>query len=533
MTLAPADWRSLDEYSKQRLLARRRAEAILQGKHEQMVAEGLIKIDATPSAMARRLIGERWHQRAYHDVLDRMALDLRDGVVDMATLSIAPQVGKSTWVNWFVFWWQTIHPQDPIIRMSYAAELATTHARSVQQFMNDYGSEFGLLPKRGAQAQHNWETITGAGLRSGGMLTGVSGYPAALMILDDPLSGRAQAESKIIRERVWNEYSGSLVSRMRPGSPLLVVATRWHEDDPTARLHKLHGLESEGGRVRHINLAPFAEDNDPLGRAPGEPLPHPWIDPDDLDGARRHWEDKRRSSTLRDWFSLYMGDPKPAEGALLTEAQVKAATWMGELPQFVKTGVAIDQSGGGRDVAGVIGGGVTKDGVVIWTHDRSAAMKSEQWAREACLLAHEIDANVIIFEHNYGGDQSRLIIRTTWESLQRDGEIPDDKPCPRIEAVHAKKGKRVRAEPIAAQITFGKVMFWALKVLDLASEWQTWQEDSTESPGRIDASSYLAYKWIKVPGAESVVSSIADKPNLPTGKSKTAGRQIVRARPGL
>lgn len=528
---ADCEWRTWDERSKQKLAARLRAQLIAQGKAATFCD------DATPSAMAKRLIGERWNHRAYHDVLDQLAVDMLNGDLDRGTISMPPQTGKSTWVNWFVLWWQAKRPTEPIIRMSYAASLAVTLARSVQDNLETYGGQFGLVPKARDWKQDAWETVTGAALRSGGMLTGVSGHPAALLIIDDPFAGRAWADSKVIRDKTYNEYSGSLISRLRPKSPILVVCTRWHEDDIVARVTKNEGVEREGGRWREINLPALAtSEHDPLGRKIGDPLPHPWIDPDDTEAQLKHWLERKRISTLRDWFSLYQGDPKPVEGALLTEDQVKAATWMGEeLPPFVRTGVAIDPSGGGRDVAGVIGGGVTRDGRVIWTHDRSKRMKSEEWSVAACELAHEIDANVMVYEHNYGGDQAELILRTVWKQLSEQSVADGNEdwgPCPAIEAVHAKKGKRVRAEPIAAQVTFGMIYFWALKVLDLGSEWQTWQEDSSESPGRIDAACYLAYKWLKIPGSEVMYSSIASQPSNPLRKSPTASTQIQRARPG-
>jgi hypothetical protein len=525
------DWRHWDEPSKKRLAQRLKAELIMQGKVETYCT------DPTPSAMAQRLIGDRWRHRSYHDVLDQLAVDMLNGDLDRATISMPPQVGKSTWVNWFVIWWQARHPAQPIIRMSYAASLAVTLARSVQDVIETYGPDLGLIPKPRAWQQDAWETLTGAALRSGGMLTGVSGHPAALLLIDDPFAGRATADSKIIRERTYNEYSGSLLSRLRPGSPVLITCTRWHEDDLVARVVEKEGREDKGGRWRVINLPAFAtEDDDPLGRNIGDPLPHPWIEPGDVEGMRKHWEEKRRTSTLRDWFSLYMGDPKPVEGALLKEDQVKAATYDVEFPEFVRTGVSVDPNGGGRDTAGVIGGGQLADGRVVWTHDLSGNMGSDGWSTAACELAHEIDANVIVYEHNYGGDQAKLIFRTVWKQLSDEaverGE-EDWGPCPRIEAVHAKKGKRVRAEPIAAQVIFGKVLFWGLQVLNLGSSWQTWQEDSNESPGDIDASCYLAYKWLKIPGAEAVVSNIADKPRTPAGRTKQAQRTFTRAGPGI
>lgn len=517
----PNEWRIWDEPSKKRLAARLRAEAIISGSAEHFCTH------ETPSAMARHYLGERWHHRNYHDVLDQLALDMDAGDCQRATESQPSQTGKSTWVNWFVIWWMARHPRDPIIRMSYAADLATSHGMVVRRWVEDHGGTYGLLPTRGTWAQNNWTTRTGAGLRSGGMLTGVSGYPAAMMIIDDMYAGRAEADSKTIRDRTYAEYSGSLLTRLRPDAPLLIVNTRWHEKDINAEVVKLEGNERDGGRWRVLNFAALAREDDPLGRRVGEPLQHPWIDPDDAQRALEHWQEKRRTSTLRDWNSIYQGDPQPAEGALLNSDQVAAGTIF-ELPEAVKTGVAIDPSGGGRDEAGIIGGQLDASGIVTWTHDRSGRMPSEQWARTGCLLAHEIEANEIIVERNFGGDSAKLILRTTWQVLIDEGLV--EGPCPRIVEVHAKKGKRVRAEPIAAQVILGKVKFHALAVLDVASEWQTWQEESSESPGRIDASCYLAYRWLKIPGSESMVSTIASNqtPKTPTGQGELAQIRVAR-----
>lgn len=521
----PNDWRSWDEPSKARLIARLKAEAIEQGR-----AEHFCEFE-TPSQMARHYLGDRWHQRNYHNVLDQLALDLDAGVIDRATLSQPPQTGKSTGVNWLLKWWAARHPTHPMIRMSYAAELATSHSRVVQQFVEDHGGDFGLLPRRGSWAQNNWITRTGAGVRSGGMLTGVAGFPAALLVIDDPFAGRAHADSKLIRDKTYDEYSGSLLTRLRPGSPLLIINTRWHEDDINARVIKLEGRESEGGRWREINLAALAREDDYLGRSEGEPLQHPWIEVGDVEGARKHWEDKRATVTLRDWHSQYQGDPKPVEGALLSEAQVTAATHIGELPEAVKTGVAVDPSGGGRDTFGIVGGMVDAEGIVYWTHDLTERMSSEKGWRAVCLLAYELEANDVVVEHNYGGDTGKLLFRTTWAALQNEGEIPTDAVPPRVTEIHAKKGKRVRAEPIAAQVQLGRIKFWGLKVLKVSGEWVTWQEDSKESPGRIDASSYLAYRWLKIPGVETIISTIASEAMPKQGTGKGALTQVRVTRP--
>lgn len=527
MSASELPYRHLEPAAKTQLKTRMLAELINQGRHDELVREGLIRLDPTPSALARRMIGDRWRHRRYHDVLDRMAVDMLTGECDRGIVEQPPQTGKTTWVVWFVLWWMTHHPQDPAILMSYAAQLAATRGRMIRTFVEDHGGQFGLIKDRRQAARNNWLTTTGAGLITGGMQTGVSGNPAAMMVIDDAFGGREDADSRAVRESVINEYSGSLLARLRPKAPLLIVNTRWHDLDLVGYVLKEEGRDTEGGRWRFNSLPALARvDGDVIGRRRGDPLPHPWIDETDTEAARKHWQDKKRTSTMRDWNSLYQCDPQPPEGALLTEDQIRAGRCLGELPEFVKTVVAIDPSGGGRDNAGIVAGGKDWSGRVIWTHDRSGHMGVDEWPETACLLAHEVRANEIVYEQNYGRDLVQRVIRTAWNELLARGSV--DGPCPRLVPVNAKTGKRLRAEPVAQLVTTGGVQFSGIRLLDLENTWATWQEDSHESPGDLDASVYVAYRLCAVPGAETHVSTATGQPKEPTGRSKVAAARISR-----
>lgn len=157
--------------------------------------------------------------------------------------------------------------------------------------------------------------------------------------------------------------------------------------------------------------------------------------------------------------------------------------------------VSIDPSGGGRDTAGIIGGFLGADNRVWITHDQSAAMSSAEWSRRACMLAHETNAAVIYVEWNFGRDMCTLAIGTAWKALQDEGRIPKGKLMPMIDAVHAKQGKLLRAEPIAQQMVEDRVRLRGM-MTDLENEWATWMPTDSDSPGRIDASCVLVYGLI-------------------------------------
>jgi hypothetical protein len=490
------------------------------------VGEALGDADS-PGELAVRL-DARQVQRGHLELIDRAYTDLHAGVVDRVLISTPPQVGKTQRTVWAAFWWLTWHPWDKIILASYGAALAANRGRMVRELIKQHGADYGLVLDPMQQASNDWALTCGGAMRTGGLASGITGNPADIVIIDDPHKNRAESDSKELREKVWDNYSSSLLSRMSPGAPMILVQTRWHPDDLAGRVLEEEGREEEGGRWRVVELPAIAtSEEDPLGRSIGEPLPHPKIDEDDVDAAAAHWADKKRTSTIRDWAALYQCDPQPAEGALLTIDQVKAARHRGDLPAAKFVAVGIDPSGGGRDTAGIVAGIRGVDDRLYWTNDRSARMSSDVWSKEACLLAHEIGADRFVVENNFGADQAKLVMRTAWEALQRSGDIPADAMCPRIVMVHAKRGKFLRAEPVSQQVLVDNVKFAGI-LPELERQWTTWQNGSPESPGALDAAVYVAYNLIRIPGSETVVSTVVDKPKESTGKSRTAARRIQR-----
>lgn len=428
------------------------------------------------------------------------------GVGDRLMVNTPPRVGKTrTAVEWFAFWWLCKHPTDRIIIGCYGDELAARAGGHIRRLVERYGSAYGLVLERGSAAKKDWELTTGGGVRSVGVGSGVTGHDGDLIIIDDPTKSRQEAESVARRDAIWDWWSADIGTRAMPNTKFLIVQTPWHPDDLRARVVQMEGNVETGGRWRVVVMAALAEDPaDPLGRAWGEPLPHPRIADGDVVKLTRHWESLRAGRAPRDWRALYQCDPKAPEGQLVKPDLLRQrrcyehGTCDGH-PQ--RHGVAVDPSGGGRDAAGVVGGHLGEDGRAYWTHDRSGVMAAEDWSRAACEIAQEINAEFIVFEANYGGDMAKLTIRTAWDKLRT--EQPDKYGhCPRIIEVHARKGKTLRAEPIAQQVVEDRIRLGSY-LPDLESEWTTWVVGPV-SPGRIDASVYLAYELLPLPNAGDV-----------------------------
>ena len=132
------------------------------------------------------------------------------------------------------------------------------------------------------------------------------------LIIDDPIKDRQEADSEVIRDTCWDWWTDSLSTRLAPGAPVVLILTRWHEADLAGRL-----LAAPDGHLwRTVNIPAQAEDEDPLGRQPGDYL-------DSARGrTREQWEAIKVRAGSRTWASLYQGRPSPAEGGM-----VKRAWW--------------------------------------------------------------------------------------------------------------------------------------------------------------------------------------------------------------
>lgn len=470
---------------------------------------------ADPLTLAMHLdnrMVSRPHLRVISDAISKLSIDGGDRVL----ITTPPQVGKTELAKWGIFWWLARNPAARVIIGSYGTLLATKRGRSIRKLVQTYGERYDLRLDIGTGAANDWMLTSGGGCRSAGIGAGITGEPATFALIDDPVKGRVEADSPTMRENAWDWWSGDLNSRLAPGAPVLLVMTRWHPDDLAGRLLHDEGTIEDGGRWRVVHMPAIAVPEDAergvpadgLGRAPGEPLSHPRIKTSERTRLLKHWEDKRRSSTSRDWTALYQCNPRPVEGALIDREILRARRCPQPDAVPIKHAVAIDPSGGGRDTAGVVAGWLGNDRKVYLTHDKSARMSVEQWAEVACQLAFDTTADKIIIETNYGGEMGRRVVRAAWQDLVRKGTIPEGVLPPSLYMVNARKGKILRAEPIAQQIILDNVRF-VEPMPELEEEWATWLPTSSDSPGRIDASAYLVYSLLPIAGMQGMAGTMS------------------------
>ncbi len=469
---------------------------------------------ADPVTLAAHL-DRKYVVRPHLKVIAAELARLEAGEFDRLLLNTPPQVGKSTTaVEWGAFWWLCRHPTAKVIVGSYGDDLALRRGKAIRRLVERYGAAYGLVLERGSANMKDWQVTSGGGVRSVGVGSSITGMDGDVIFIDDPTKNRQEADSLPMRERVYNWYSADVLSRQQPDTKIVLIQTPWHPDDLRARVVADEGDRAQGGRWRVVIMAALCEkpDEDPLGRGIGEPLSHPKITDGDTAKLTRHWVNLRGAVSARDWRALWQCDPKAPEGVLLTwQILRERRCWQdgsAACSTPVRVGVAVDPSGGGRDTAGVIGGYLGEDGRCHISHDASAVMSSADWARAACEMAADTDADCFVYETNYGGDMVLLSLRTAWDALRREQPDRFGMLVPRLIGVNAKRGKLLRAEPIAQQWKEGRVVT-STYLPDLESEWATWTPGPA-SPGRIDASVYLALELLPVPSSGNPSNDGAD-----------------------
>jgi len=197
-----------------------------------------------------------------------------------------------------------MNPQLRVVVSAYNQSYVDKLARKVRRIAVSRGT---LQFSTDRNAASEWELAAGGGLLAVGIGGGLTGNPAELAIIDDPIKGREDAESEIHREKVWEWYVDELSTRIQQNGQKLLVLTPWHEDDLRGRI--LNSAEAKRWTV--VKLPAICESNsDPLGREIGEPLCP--------ERRNLEWLLEQKMLGERSFQALYQCDPTPREGSFFS-----------------------------------------------------------------------------------------------------------------------------------------------------------------------------------------------------------------------
>lgn len=273
-----------------------------------------------------------------------------------------------------------IHGRNPdarIIGASYAASLAVAMCRDVQRIIDtaEYGRIFsgtrlsGKHPADSSLGTYRrtsdvYEVVGHSGAYyAAGVGGGITGKGFDYGIIDDPIKGAEEADSPVIREKIWDWYNNDFMTRQQSGASILITMTRWHREDLAGRLLTQAASDPRADQWDVVSFpAQKVDDSNPDDpRQIGESLWPEQYGPDYLDKIKAH---------PRTWQALYQQNPTAEGGSEWPDWCFDGGIWCNELPSNTTfRAVAFDPSKGRdakkSDYSAIVGIGVTDDLVYV------------------------------------------------------------------------------------------------------------------------------------------------------------------------
>ncbi len=264
----------------------------------------------------------KWAEIALHDFVQmpvrhqRLLINeleaISHGKADRLMVQMPPGSAKSTYTSILLpAWWLARHPHDFIIAASHTASLATYFGRRARSVIAERAGPLGYGIANGDRASSHWFTSAGGEYYSIGTRGAIIGRRADIAIIDDPIKSQADADSIVHRDHLWNWYRSDLIPRLKPKARIVLIMTRWHQDDLCGRL-----LTQSPDEWRRLELPACAGDDDRLQRSIAEPL---WPDWEDTQALFR----RRASVGERAWSAQFQQSPRPETGTLFKIASLK------------------------------------------------------------------------------------------------------------------------------------------------------------------------------------------------------------------
>jgi hypothetical protein len=287
----------------------------------------------TPAGLAHELSGGLWRPALHHLILSADLVDLAMGRIPGLIVEMPPRHGKSELgSHWFPVWLMHWFPDWPVVLASYELEQAAGFGRKVRDTIFANQDRLYTRLRRDTWAAHRWLTTDGGGMVSAGIGGPITGKGLKIGIVDDPIKNDEEAQSNTMRDKVWNWFRWTFLTRIQPDpldpekmGGILVIMTRWHEDDLVGRIMN----EPWGQTFRRLTMPAVAESGDRIGRKVGDPL---WP----AGGFTKGFLEVQRARLGEHAFnSLYQQHPGSPEGSIfkrdwwggltVTESMVRAA----------------------------------------------------------------------------------------------------------------------------------------------------------------------------------------------------------------
>ena len=243
-----------------------------------------------------------WLHREIAEQLEKV----ERGEIKRLMIFVPPRNGKSE-IGSILFpaWLLGRHPEKEIITSSYSADLAQDFGYKTRNVVDsqEYQELFKTRLREDSKSKAKWLTEEGGGYTAVGVGGAITGRGANVLIIDDPIKNREEAESQVVRDKVWSWYTSTAYTRLEKDGAIILMLTRWHKDDLSGRLLK---AQESGGDKWEVIKFPAIAIQDEKFRKQGEAL---WPEKYDLQAL----EQIKTTIGSYDWNALYMQEPVASE----------------------------------------------------------------------------------------------------------------------------------------------------------------------------------------------------------------------------
>jgi predicted phage terminase large subunit-like protein len=324
----------------------------------------------------------------------------------------------------FPAWYLGHHPDREIITCSYGLDRALINARDCRDMLTSpwHVGAFGTRLRPDVQAAHYWRTNAGGGILAAGVGGAITGSGANVLIIDDPVKNYEEAHSLTYRDAAWHWYCTTAYTRLRPRAAVIVIQTRWHQDDLAGRI-----LADDGGAWKVISYPALNEAGD-------------WLWPERYTAAEY---ERLRLLNAYSWEALYQQRPTAPEGGLFKLAWF--TYYNGEQPVYERVIQSWDtafKTGQAADYSACTTWGQAGGEYYLLDVYRARIEYPELKARAIALNARWNPSHVIVEDKASG--QSLI------QDLQRTTGLP-------IIPIKAEQDKTARAAPITGYVEAGRV----------------------------------------------------------------------------
>jgi len=391
------------------------------------------------------------HHKLIADALERV----EKGTCKRLIIPMPPRHGKTELGSKkFPAWFMGKKPTRQVISTTYSETYAKEIGEAVRgTFQSEAFQQ--VFPsaklKKGSKRTDFLKMVQGGQSANVGLGGVITGRGADLLLIDDPIKNDEEASSPLVRDKQWNWFTQTARTRLMPGGAIVIIMTRWHEDDIVGRLTDPDNdfyNEEEAKNWEVIRLPALAEEDDPLGRQVGEALWPSWYDTDSLKEIRR--------LNPRSFTCLYPNNPAPEEGNFFKTEMIQTYK-PGELPPIERlrmycTSDHAVSTKEGRDYTVLTPFGVDSEGV--------AWVMPEVWWRRADTEA-VVDAMIEIMRLYKPVEwfAERGHISASIGPFLRKRMVDEELYTTSVKELVPSKDKQTRAQSTRGRMEMGKIRF--------------------------------------------------------------------------